>query len=164
MEWHPYESSGVPFSCEISHEISSERVIMLFNRNLPTRCQKRYRFSRSDSFTWNFTWKWPSRAFVPIQKVGVVRQFSEVARPAGGLQFWQVWNTGSTVVKGVLCSFIWSDVCQISPGDGICTAHIRSGRPLDILGGTAVWHALLMQNNNNNWSLSWIFRNYSELP
>ncbi len=32
----------------------------------------------------------------------------------------------------------------------------------DILGGAAVWHALLMQNNI--WSLSWIFRNYSEPP
>ena len=27
-------------------------------------------------------------------------------------------------LKGVLCSFIWSDLCQISPGDGICTSCI----------------------------------------
>ena len=26
-------------------------------------------------------------------------------------------------IKGVLCSFIWADLCQISPGDGICTSH-----------------------------------------
>ena len=42
------------------------------------------------------------------------------------------------------------------------TQKERSGRPLDMLGGTSVRHALLMQNNC--WSLSWIFRNYSELP
>ena len=28
--------------------------------------------------------------------------------------------------KGVLCSFIWSDLCQISPGDGTCKVTIRS--------------------------------------
>ena len=27
-------------------------------------------------------------------------------------------------IKGVLCSFIWSDLCQISSDDGICTSHI----------------------------------------
>ncbi len=27
-------------------------------------------------------------------------------------------------IKGVLCSFIWLDLCQTLPGDGICTSSI----------------------------------------
>ncbi len=40
---------------------------------------------------------------------------------------WEYQNVGSTKmlgVKGILCSFIWSDLCQISSGGGICTSLI----------------------------------------
>ena len=36
------------------------------------------------------------------------------------------------------------------------TKKKRTGRPLDIFGGTAVSHALLIQGNL--WPLSWVFK------
>ncbi len=50
-----------------------------------------------------------------------------------------MWPLG-TSFKGVLCSFIWSDLCQISPGDGICTSRISIQNVIILhsLGGTVV--------------------------
>ncbi len=42
------------------------------------------------------------------------------------------------------------------------TRKERSGRPLNILGSEALYHALLMQNID--WSLSWILRKWTETP